>query len=147
PASGDAAGRVHLRRGTAARGAVRGEGGRRDRAGADRLRSRGSPQGVRRDSPDAPAHEGFARGPRGRASPHVCPRRGVGAVAIALSGGTVVTSIDPPRLASADLLVEGTRIAAVGLPLASNGAPRLDCSGCLIVPGNVCAHTHLYSAL
>jgi putative selenium metabolism protein SsnA len=68
-------------------------------------------------------------------------------VAIALSGGTVVTSIDPPRLASADLLVEGTRIAGVGPGLASDGAPRLDCSGCLIVPGNVCAHTHLYSAL
>lgn len=27
------------------------------------------------------------------------------------------------------------------------GGARRDCSGCLIVPGNVCAHTHLYSAL
>jgi putative selenium metabolism protein SsnA len=27
------------------------------------------------------------------------------------------------------------------------GTPRRDCSGCLVVPGNVCGHTHLYSAL
>jgi len=68
-------------------------------------------------------------------------------VAIALSGGTVVTSIDPPRVATADVLIEDTRVAAVGPGLASDAAPRLDCSGCVIIPGNVCAHTHLYSAL
>ena len=30
---------------------------------------------------------------------------------------------------------------------ASGGGPSRDCSGCLVIPGNVCAHTHLYSAL
>ena len=30
---------------------------------------------------------------------------------------------------------------------AAPGAERLDCSGCLVIPGNVCTHTHLYSAL
>jgi putative selenium metabolism protein SsnA len=58
-----------------------------------------------------------------------------------LSGATVVTSLDPVRLARADLFVEDGRIAAGG------DGERRDCSGCLVVPGNVCAHTHLYSAL
>ena len=53
----------------------------------------------------------------------------------------IVASIDPVRVADADLWVEGGRIAEPG-----RGA-RVDCSGRLVVPGNVCAHTHLYSAL
>ncbi len=67
-------------------------------------------------------------------------------MAIALSGGTVVTSIQPPRLELADVVIEGSRIAAVGAA-APDGTPRLDCSGCLVIPGSVCAHTHLYAAL
>jgi putative selenium metabolism protein SsnA len=62
-----------------------------------------------------------------------------------LSGGTVVTGLTPARLSLADVVVEGTRIEALGR--GSPGGPERDCSGCLIVPGNVCAHTHLYSAL
>jgi putative selenium metabolism protein SsnA len=58
-----------------------------------------------------------------------------------LSGATVVTSLDPVRIEHDDLHIVDGRIAASG------GADRRDCSGCLIVPGNVCAHTHLYSAL
>ena len=61
-----------------------------------------------------------------------------------LTGATVVTSLDPVRVASGDLRVEHGRIAGEP-PLP--GEPRHDCSGCVIVPGNVCAHTHLYSAL
>ena len=61
-----------------------------------------------------------------------------------LSGATVVTSLDPVRVATGDLCVEGGRI--VEAPFASGGERR-DCSGCVVVPGNVCAHTHLYSAL
>ena len=34
-----------------------------------------------------------------------------------------------------------------GRIVAEAGGERRDCSGCLVVPGNVCAHTHLYSAL
>jgi len=58
-----------------------------------------------------------------------------------LTGGTVVSSLDPLHVGSQDVHVSGGRIAADG------GSERRDCSGCLIVPGNVCAHTHLYSAL
>jgi putative selenium metabolism protein SsnA len=58
-----------------------------------------------------------------------------------LTGGTVVSSLDPLHIVWEDVHVAGDRIAADG------GAERRDCSGCLIVPGNVCAHTHLYSAL
>jgi len=58
-----------------------------------------------------------------------------------LSGGTLVTSLDPASVERRDLVVDGGRIAAEG------SGTRRDCSGCLVVPGNVCAHTHLYSAL
>lgn len=64
---------------------------------------------------------------------------------LALTGATVVTQLDPVRVAFADVLVEGGRIAAVGS--AREGIPVRDCTGCLILPGNVCAHTHLYSSL
>ena len=66
-------------------------------------------------------------------------------MSLTLGGGTVVASLAPPRLFLADVVVEDGRIAAVG-PAKGSG-PRRDCSGCLILPGNVCAHTHLYSAL
>ncbi len=58
-----------------------------------------------------------------------------------LTGATVVTSLDPVRVVREDVHVVEGRIALSG------GGARRDCSGCLVVPGNVCAHTHLYSAL
>jgi len=58
-----------------------------------------------------------------------------------ISGATVVTSLDPVHITRDDVHVKDGRIAAEG------GGERHDCSGCLVVPGNVCAHTHLYSAL
>ncbi len=58
-----------------------------------------------------------------------------------LSGGIVVSSLDPVRVDRRDVHVVAGRVAQEG-----GGAVR-DCSGCLVVPGNVCAHTHLYSAL
>jgi putative selenium metabolism protein SsnA len=64
---------------------------------------------------------------------------------LALCGGTVVTGLDPVELASADVMIDGGRVTAVGS--APPGVPRRDCSGTLLLPGNVCAHTHLYSAL
>jgi putative selenium metabolism protein SsnA len=60
---------------------------------------------------------------------------------VILTGATVVTSLDPVRVVDADVFIADGRIAAKGAGL------RRDCSGCLVVPGNVCAHTHLYSAL
>ncbi|HSC92853.1 MAG TPA: amidohydrolase family protein [Gaiellaceae bacterium] len=58
-----------------------------------------------------------------------------------LAGGTVVVSLDPVRIADGDVHVVDGRVASSG------GGARRDCSGCLVLPGNVCAHTHLYSAL
>lgn len=66
---------------------------------------------------------------------------------LALTGGTVVTSLSPPRLARADLLVKEGRVADPSRQEPPAEASRLDCSGCVVVPGNVCAHHHLYSAL
>lgn len=63
-----------------------------------------------------------------------------------LTGGTVVTSLSPPKVERADIVVKGDRVFALTED-AGPGALRLECTGCLIVPGNVCAHHHLYSAL
>jgi putative selenium metabolism protein SsnA len=63
----------------------------------------------------------------------------------ALTGGTVLTSLSPPRVVQGDVVFLGSRIVGVGR--APPDANLRDCSGCLIIPGNVCAHTHLYSAL
>jgi len=61
-----------------------------------------------------------------------------------LTGATVVTSLDPLFVSHGDLVVgDDGRIASA----AGSGEPRRDCSGCVVMPGNVCAHTHLYSAL
>jgi len=75
-------------------------------------------------------------------------------MSLLLTGGTVIRSIRPVVIEAADLLMADGRIAdgrlADGIP-AGKAIPRdtvrLDCSRCLIVPGNVCAHTHLYSTL
>ena len=64
---------------------------------------------------------------------------------LALCGGTVITSLDPVRVITADVVIAGDRIAEVGQ--APPGVPRRDCSLTLLLPGNVCAHHHLYSAL
>lgn len=66
-------------------------------------------------------------------------------VGFALTGGTVLTSLDAPALLQSDVHIQDGRVKAIGV--APEGVPRRDCSGCLIIPGNVCAHTHLYSAL
>jgi putative selenium metabolism protein SsnA len=58
-----------------------------------------------------------------------------------LAGATVVTSLDPVVVERTDLHVRDGRIVGDG------GGDRRDCGGCLVLPGNVCAHTHLYSAL
>ena len=65
-------------------------------------------------------------------------------MALALGGGTVVTGLDPPAVVEGDVVVHDGRVEAVG---SRPGIPRIDCSGCLVIPGNVCAHQHLYSAL
>jgi putative selenium metabolism protein SsnA len=66
-------------------------------------------------------------------------------VSLVLRGGTVVTSLDPPSLRPTDVTLVNGRVAAEGD--AESGADAIDCTGCLVIPGNVCAHHHLYSAL
>jgi putative selenium metabolism protein SsnA len=65
-----------------------------------------------------------------------------------LRGGTVVATLNPAQVVSADVVIEGDRITGVGsAPEPSPGTDVIDCRGCLVIPGNVCAHTHAYSAL
>jgi cytosine/adenosine deaminase-related metal-dependent hydrolase len=76
-------------------------------------------------------------------------------MAIALTGGRVVTCLSPSRVVEADILIEGGRV--VGVTASATSSPsspssvevtkRHDVSHCLVLPGNVCAHTHLYSSL
>ncbi len=70
-----------------------------------------------------------------------------------LAGGTVVIALHPAQVTAADVVVDGDRIVLVA-PAArpldegrGDDAVVIDCSGCLVIPGNVCAHTHAYSAL
>ncbi len=53
----------------------------------------------------------------------------------------IVRSLDPLRIDDGDVWVAEGRIVEPG-----SGA-RVDAGGGFVVPGNVCAHTHLYSAL
>ena len=66
-------------------------------------------------------------------------------MSIVLAGGTLA---DPSRgtLEAADLAVVAGRISRPGT-MPEKPAERVDVSGCLVMPGNVCAHHHLYSAL
>jgi putative selenium metabolism protein SsnA len=65
---------------------------------------------------------------------------------VVLTGGTVVTSLSPPRVISADVAITEGRIVDVR-PAIPPGGASVDCTGCLVVPGLVCAHHHLYSSL
>ncbi|HXN78917.1 MAG TPA: putative aminohydrolase SsnA [Candidatus Dormibacteraeota bacterium] len=67
-------------------------------------------------------------------------------MSVLLRGGRVVTALSPARIVDADVLIDGDRVVSVG-GAPSNATTRIDCSGCLVIPGNVCAHTHVYSAL
>ena len=77
-------------------------------------------------------------------------RGGASPVTTVLAGGTVVVSLHPAEVVTGDVVIDGDRIVAVGPPPAAAGAAGtavIDCRGCLVIPGNVCAHTHAYSAL
>lgn len=58
-----------------------------------------------------------------------------------------LAALAPPMVQRRDILVDGGRIAEVGESVSAPGAVVVDCSGKTVMPGNVCAHTHLYSAL
>ncbi len=56
--------------------------------------------------------------------------------------------LDPPSVAAGELRIENGRIAARGSTgEASAGDEVVDCAGCVVLPGLVNGHTHLYSAL
>ena len=65
---------------------------------------------------------------------------------VVLANGTL-TGLQPRIVLPAHIGVEDGRIAWISTELPDDGWPVVDCSGCLVMPGNVCAHTHLYSAL
>jgi putative selenium metabolism protein SsnA len=62
-------------------------------------------------------------------------------LSVLLSGGRLVRSLWGP-VEDADLAVDGDRIVED-----AEVDHRIDVSGCVVVPGHVCAHHHLYSAL
>jgi putative selenium metabolism protein SsnA len=61
-----------------------------------------------------------------------------------LIGGTIV-SLDPVRVASADLVIHDDTIGDMDTKIPTTST--VDCTGCVIMSGFVLAHTHLYSAL
>jgi cytosine/adenosine deaminase-related metal-dependent hydrolase len=66
-----------------------------------------------------------------------------------LRNATRVVTMDDDRreLADADVLVEDGAIRAVGPALPAAGAEVLDASGCVVTPGLVNTHHHLYQTL
>jgi putative selenium metabolism protein SsnA len=58
----------------------------------------------------------------------------------------VIETIDPVSVLDGDVRIDDGRVTAVGGHVAMP-ASVCDCTGCLVVPGNVNGHTHLYSAL
>ncbi len=64
---------------------------------------------------------------------------------VALCGAWIAVSLSPPEVVRADLVIADGRVRCLGA--VPDGTPTRDCGGSLIVPGNVCAHHHLYSAL
>ena len=67
-------------------------------------------------------------------------------MSLLIHGATVVTSLNPPVVERLDVQVDAGRIVALAPSLAVGG-PTLDATSCVVIPGNVNAHMHAYSAL
>ena len=67
---------------------------------------------------------------------------------ILLRGG-IVLSLDPKvgDFASADVLIDGTKIVGVGPNLSAGDAEVVDCSGTIVMPGFVTTHHHQYETI
>lgn len=67
---------------------------------------------------------------------------------VLLKGGTVLT-LDPTlgNFRGADVLIEGTKIAAVGPNLFGDGAETIDASNMIVMPGFVDTHRHIWEGL
>jgi dihydropyrimidinase len=61
-------------------------------------------------------------------------------MAILVKSGTLITA---EKIIKANILIEGEKIAAVGVDLDAPGAEVVEASGKLILPGGVDAHVHL----
>lgn len=68
---------------------------------------------------------------------------------ILIKNADVIVTMDDTRreLAGADLLIRGGVIAALGIGIAAPGAQVLQARGCVITPGLVNTHHHLYQTL
>ena len=67
----------------------------------------------------------------------------------ALVGGTVINPADGKTMPNAALLLDGKRIAAVGLPneiKIPQYARKIDCSGQFILPGYIDSHVHFFQS-
>jgi cytosine/adenosine deaminase-related metal-dependent hydrolase len=64
---------------------------------------------------------------------------------VVIAGGTLV-ELHPARMGQADILIEGSTIAQIGGEMPVD-APRVDATGCFVMPAFAIAHTHLYLAL
>ena len=64
---------------------------------------------------------------------------------VLIKGGAIVT-MDPkvPNLSTGDVLVDGDRIAAVGMNLQSDDADVIDASDSIVMPGLIDAHHHMW---
>lgn len=58
-----------------------------------------------------------------------------------------VARLSPSRLARRHVIIDGDRIARLDETLPKGNHEVVDCTGRILIPGNVCAHTHVYSAL
>lgn len=65
---------------------------------------------------------------------------------ILITNGRLAT-LAPRMVRETDLLIEGNTIARVEDSISPEGHEVFDADGALIMPGNVCGHTHLYSVL
>ncbi|QMU57203.1 MAG: 8-oxoguanine deaminase [Boseongicola sp.] len=66
---------------------------------------------------------------------------------ILLKGADTVLTMDGDEIGCGDVLIQGGVIAEVGTAIEVDGAEVLDVSGCVVTPGLVNTHHHLYQTL
>ena len=65
-----------------------------------------------------------------------------------LKDGTVITmDKELGNFTRADVLIEGSKIAAVGPNLEANGADVIDASNMIVMPGFIDTHRHLWEGI